>query len=143
MNEFTFKENWANDGWLSAKSLKEGHVYIIKDGRIALYLGKTITDKYLFYVYCIMQFKSLNNDLLSFANYDIQVPSIINMCNACMQYKIYRESLLELKGIPKIYCEFPFVEYSKTYKQNWYTKAKIVMQNLPALSSMVGVKASA
>lgn len=141
MGEFVFKDGNYKGEWLKAKDLKEGHVYIIKDGRIALYLGKSSDDMFCFYVYCCMQFKTIDYGTLSFANYELQLNSIITLCNALMQHVIYPESMLVLKGMPKIYCEFPFVDYSSVYK-TWYSKSVLLLGNLPVLSQFANVKAS-
>lgn len=145
MSEFVFKDCTYDGGWLKPKDLVEGHVYIIKDGRIAIYLGKTVNDLYCFYICCSAYFKisrqgvSYTKNMLSFANYDIQLNSIINMCNALIKHQAYYESMTTLKGIPKIYCEFPFVNYEGLYK-NWYMKSQLASGNLPIISSISNTK---
>lgn len=141
MGEFVFKDGDYKGEWLKAKDLKEGHVYIIKDGRLALYLGKSVDDFFCFYIYCNIQLKPVKGGMLSFSNYELQLNSIINLCNALMKHVVYMESMLVLKGMPKIHCEFPFVEYSSIYK-TWYTKSATMLGNLPVLSQVANVKAS-
>ena len=143
MNEFTFKDYsyfGDNSGWLKTKDLSEGHVYILKDGRIAVYLGKTENGLYCFYICCNMHFKNVDsNRILSFANYEVQLRNVINICNDLMHCCIYKESVLLLKGLPKIYCEFPFVNYESVYK-SWYLKSQISLGTLPTLCSISNKK---
>ena len=141
MSEFVFNDcTYGDSGWLKPKDLVEGHVYIIKDGRIVIYLGKTASNLYCFYICCHAYFKS-SNRMLSFANYEIQLNGIINVCNASVNHQMYCESLQTLKGLPKIYCEFPFVNYESSYK-NWYMKSQLSLGNLPVISSGSNVKPS-
>ena len=143
MNEFSFYDcdyDYRHQhSWLKDKDLVEGYVYIIKDGRIALYLGRDKMGKYCFYVCCNMRFKHLDSYLLSFANYDIQLLSTINMCNELFKHRIYLESVVCLKTIPKIYCRFPFVDFSSSYKV-WYSKQLLLVEGLPVISSISNTK---
>ena len=141
MEELTFKdcEFDYDSKWLGTKEVKVGYVYILKDGRIAMYLGKTEQDMYCFYVFCKMQFKNLPDRVLSFANYEVQVAGIVNMCKESMNYPAYRESVLELKNLPKIYCEFPFAEFTESY-ESWYKNSFDTHKDLPSLCVISNVK---
>lgn len=137
MEEFTFKD--CNYNWLKEKDLKCGYLYIIKDGRLALYLGKTVDNLFCFYICCNIRFKNISSTILSFANYDIQLNALLYMCKELMNHKVFIESIFVLKGLPKIYCEFPFLNFKDTYK-TWYSKSKMVLDNLPVLSEITGQK---
>lgn len=128
------KINFNSDEFLSEKNIKEGHVYIAKDGRILLYLGKDSLSRFIFYIFGCAMFCNYNNSysILTISNYEIQVKYLIELCNACMSNNLYKESILVLKGLPRLYVEFSYVDYSKVFK-NWYTKNKLLLGDLPVL----------
>lgn len=127
--------------WLKAKDLVEGKAYIAKDGRLLIYLGVVSDGSVLFYRVCNLAFKSLyvnNMDYLGIANYSIQVPSAINMCNAAMSSAPFKESFIRLKKIPDLYTEFNMVDYTNSYL-TWYTKSKMMLPDIPLLAKAAGV----
>ena len=136
MNKLTFK----NNQWLKNNDLKQGCFYIAKDGRVLLYLGKSKEELYVFYTCCSViisvekDTSSLGySDVLTLANYDIIVPYVINVCKDTLNRHLYKDSLLELKNTPKLYCSFPFVSFINEYK-NWYDTSNIFYNNtLPIL----------
>ncbi len=108
---------------LKAKDLKEGHVYLIKDGRVMLYLGQENNASYVFYVCGSLIYEYTNNNsMYTISNYDLQTEYMETLCNSLMKNDVYAESITVLKGIPTIYGEFTLVEYEKTWKE-WYLKS--------------------
>lgn len=108
---------------LRAKDLKEGHVYLIKDGRVMVYLGQENNAGYVFYVCGSLVYEYANNNsMYTISNYDLQTEYMETLCNSLMKNDVYAESITVLKGIPTIYGEFTLVEYEKTWKE-WYLKS--------------------
>jgi hypothetical protein len=120
---------------LKAKDLKEGHVYLIKDGRVMVYLGQENNASYVFYVCGSLIYEYTNNNsMYTISNYDLQTEYMETLCNSLMKNDVYAESITVLKGIPTIYGEFTLVEYEKTWKE-WYLKSyNKFKDSLPELS---------
>lgn len=120
---------------LKAKDLKEGHVYLIKDGRVMLYLGQENNARYVFYVCGSLVYECTKKySVYTVSNYDLQTEYMKNLCNSLMEHDVYAESITVLKGVPTIYSEFTLVEYEKTWKE-WYLKSfKKFKNSLPELS---------
>jgi hypothetical protein len=60
--EFTFIDcniPFNEKPFLKQKDIREGKVYIAKDGRLLLYLGLTTNGQYLFYQLCSLYFKNV------------------------------------------------------------------------------------
>ena len=68
-------------GWLKEKDLVIGRVYLIKDGRLMLYLGKSTTGMYIFYVMASAYLEYTRDDSVTFGNYNIQVKGLVNIIN--------------------------------------------------------------
>ncbi len=115
--------NWVNgrESWLKEKDLIVGRVYVIKDGRLMLYLGKSTKGLYVFYVMASAYLEDHGyNAKTTFGNYDIQVRGLIDIINTSMNSPGLITCILEYKGIPKICGEFPFVNFEQKYIK-WYT----------------------
>lgn len=140
MDKFTFE----NNQWLKDGDLKQGCFYIAKDGRILLYLGKSTEGLYVFYTCCGVMLSvekdtaSLGyRDVLTLANYDIIVPYVTDVCKATLSKHLYKDSLLELKTLPKLYCVLPFVQFTNKYKK-WYDESNAFHNNaLPVLCDSI------
>lgn len=128
-------------GWLKEKDLVIGRVYLIKDGRLMLYLGKSTTGMYIFYVMASAYLEYTRDDGVTFGNYNIQVKGLVNIINESMNNVGVIGCLLQYKGLPKIHGEFPLVNFEHKYNR-WYTISFTQMfsnkvpNNLPKLASM-------
>ena len=131
MQQLVFKD----DVFLKSNKLKEGHCYLYKDGRLAIYLGKDKFDSYIFYTLgcCLYERYGTGYGQLTIAYYEHQINSLISLANNIMNSKINVKHISNLKGIPKLYTEFPFINFENTYF-NWYSKNKVLVgDNLPIL----------
>ena len=131
MEKLTFED----DVWLKEKELVPGCLYIIKDGRVMLYLGIDLDNCFIFYNCGSLNFANTNWHTHTIANYEVQVKYMLDMCNSLLNRPIYKESIVRLKGIPKIYCLFPFIDFKTSYV-NWYTKSLLMYGELPKLSEL-------
>lgn len=105
--------------FMKEKDLVAGRVYVIKDGRLLLYLGKSVRGLYIFYA-IVSAYLIEKNSSTTFGNYEIQVQGLAAIANKSLNNPGEVEALLEYKGIPSIHGEFPFVNFENTYKK-WYT----------------------
>lgn len=122
MDKFTYSV----DTYLPASALKVGHVYLIRDGKIVVYLGKSKYDKYVFYTVARYLRELIGNTKASFAHYKFQVPMLIQLIKNVMSDIISNsEFILVVGSLPQIYCEFPFVNFEDTYLA-WYSKNQMV-----------------
>lgn len=131
MSQLTFK----NDEFLSKADIKAGHVYIKKEGILLLYIGKDSFDRFIFYNLASVLTEGVEqySRYMSLAHYNLQVQSLISLCEAVMHQKCDIKQTLALKGLPKLYAEFPFVDYVKELPL-WYTKSKVISSDLPVVT---------
>lgn len=130
MNKLVFKDN----EWLKEKQLEEGFLYIIKDGRVMLYLGKSVDDYFIFYNCGSLNFTNAGDYYkYTLSNYDVQVKYMTAMCKELFGKPLYMESVRRLKGLPKIYCKFPFLDFKDGFVK-WYAKSAFIHGDLPKLS---------
>lgn len=115
MSEIVYGENWLNE-----KQLKFGKVYLIKDGRLMLYLGRSIDGMQIFYVLASAYMQSIGYNKYTFGNYIHQVKGLTEIIIESLSSKGIASCILKYKGIPKIYGEFPINNLNKNYIKNWY-----------------------
>lgn len=127
---------FSSDVFLKANDLKEGHCYLYKDGRLAVYLGRTSLSDYLFYSVgtCLFEKYGDGYGKQTIAYYENQISSLNSLANAVMNSKINPLHLSSLKGLPKLLTEYPFINFEQSYSL-WYTKNCTLVGNLPKLST--------
>ena len=122
-----------NDEFLKKGNLVIGHVYLYKDGRLVVYLGKSKLDKFVFYILANVLYTSIDWHTLTIAHYNTQIEHLISLSETLMKNKCDTDCIIELKGMPQLYCEFPFVSYDKELNR-WWTKNVVYHKGkLPAL----------
>lgn len=116
MDKILYQDN----EWLKEKELVAGRVYVIKDGRIMLYLGRDLTGLYIFYTMASAFLAWPGNSKVTFGNYEAQLNGLVNIVNTSMNRAGIESCIWSYRGIPKIYGEFPFVNFEDKYKK-WYS----------------------
>ena len=103
------------------RKLQRGYVYLFKDGRIGLYLGKDVQNKHVFYVFGALLYRNIDWDgqytkceIISQHAYDAMLELIKVMLNDVAN-KYCIQSFISL---PIIYWEMFFVEYSDFLNKN-------------------------
>lgn len=92
-----------HEQFLKKGDLVSGNSYLVKDGRIALYLGRDETaDKFAFYLLGSMLMK-YNYDGIVPAHEDIQVPMLLEMSKRELKEFSNDDSLYLLKTMPQLY----------------------------------------
>lgn len=77
-----------NDKFLSKKDIKVGHVYIKKEGILLLYIGKDNFDRFIFYNLASVMFENAGDfRATTLAHYELQLQSLIGLCEAIMHSK--------------------------------------------------------
>lgn len=116
MDIVTYKQ----DKFLKESELVPGRVYVVKDGRIMLYIGKSLEGLYVFYAMAAAYLINAENRfLLTYGNYKIQLNGLVYIVNEIMKSSGSILSLLQYKGLPKLYGELPGVNFEKQYAK-WY-----------------------
>ena len=80
------------DKKLKAKELKEGLVYVVKDGRLLLYCGKVNTTEYLFYVVGSVVLLEVGFDY-NIYNFEFMHPYVVNSVTKLL------ESQINMRGV--------------------------------------------
>lgn len=114
-NKMIYKDN----EWLKAKDLVPGLVYVVKDGRLLLYLGQATNADYCFYVIASAYLVFDKNSNITFGNYEWQVLGLTKICDLSISHPANKNCILQYKGIPKIHGIFNLVNYTARYKM-WY-----------------------
>ena len=126
-----------DEKWLKSTDLISGHIYLIKDGRLCLYLGNASNGLYVFYplasAYLIQVCDNNFHTFVTYGNYEWQIYGLKQTIEMSMQNNGDEENILEYKGIPKIYGEFPFVNYENIYL-SWYMTS-FQDKNVPVVAS--------
>lgn len=123
-----------NDKFLSKKDIKVGHVYIKKEGILLLYIGKDNFDRFIFYNLASVMFENAGDfRATTLAHYELQLQSLIGLCEDIMHSKCNEKQILILKGLPSLFVEFPFVDYVKELPV-WYVKNRIRNDSLPIVT---------
>lgn len=122
--------------YLKKGDLVIGHVYLYKDGRLVVYLGKDNFDRFIFYTLASVLYAGQNYGELTIAHYDIQVKHLISLAETLMSNKCDTDCIVKLKGMPQLYCEFPYVSYDNELG-SWWAKNKLMLgDNLPNLAEL-------
>ena len=130
MNQIIFIE----EVFLNKKDLKVGHVYIKKEGILLLYIGKDNYDRFVFYnLASILTEGTGRYRCRTLAHYDLQVKALISLCESIMHQKCDYNQILVLKGMPKLYADFEYINYVKELPV-WYTKNKVLNTDLPVIA---------
>lgn len=106
--------------WLKEKDLLPGKVYLIKDGRLMLYIGRTVQGEYVFYVFASSYLVEDESRMITFGNYRHQIPGLLQIINNCMSNPGNTLSLLVYRTLPKIHGEFTYANLQDKYAK-WYT----------------------
>jgi hypothetical protein len=123
-----------DDIFLNKKDLKVGYVYIKKEGILLLYIGKDNFDRFVFYNLASVLFEDAGRyRCITLAHYNLQVNALISLCESIMHQKCDYNQILVLKGMPKLYAEFGYVNYVKELPA-WYTKNKVLNTDLPVIT---------
>lgn len=122
-----------NHHFLSKQELQKGHVYVQKDGRLTIYLGKDVFDRYVFYDLAGILFESTGEfGKLTLGHYENQVHSLTNICNTLMKLPCNIRQIRELKGVPSLYSDYKYVNYESII-DDWCEKNKRLNTNFPSL----------
>ena len=134
--------SWMDDGSsdLKKKDLIHGHVYIIKDGRLALYLGNDLHGYYVFYcpvtatiANCLEREDYTHQQTL--VQYELQTEFVIAYFKKVMHSTLDKEAIAYLKTLPCIRAEFNLVNFEDCYRE-WYENSEAVVEGLPKIDWM-------
>lgn len=138
-NKITFE----GQTFLSKNDLEVGRVYLYKDGRVVVYLGKDSYDKYVFYVlasalYC----EERKWNTYTLAHFELQVEYLCDLAEELMKKDCDPKSIISLKGMPQLHCEFPYVAYDAEIA-NWWLDCKAKHgKSIPSITSLEGQEKS-
>lgn len=131
--------SWMDDGSsdLKKKDLVQGHIYVIKDGRLALYLGNDPLGYYVFYcpvtatiTNCLEgKYRTHQQTLVQ---YELQVEFVIDYFKKVMHSVLDKEAVVHLKTLPCIRVEFNLVNFEDCYRE-WYEDSEAVIEGLPKI----------
>lgn len=108
-----------SEKFLKKDELVVGKLYIIKDGRLSIYLGKDTWDRFIFYHIGSVLFTNINWSNFTLAHHDTQVNYLIKLSKEVLSSELEIEQLQALKGIPKIHSTFPYFSFCE--KVNMWT----------------------
>lgn len=133
INNIKDKLIFHTDNFLSKKDLQKGHVYVQKDGRATVYLGKDMYDRFVFYDLAGIMFEDAEDyRTITLGHYDFQVQSLISICSILMQNKCNIKQLRTLKGVPSLYGDFCYVNFEATI-DNWCEQNALNNKEFPKL----------
>lgn len=122
------------NNWLRADDLQIGHCYLYKDGRLVVYIGRSSCNEFVFYEIASCLYKSTDSYYIhTLAHYEDQVKMLSALAIKIMGKKIDITSLVVLKGMPKLYCEFPYCDFESTLG-DWWEKNIKAGAKLPELT---------
>lgn len=131
--------SWMDDGSsdLKKKDLIQGHIYVIKDGRLALYLGNDPLGYYVFYcpvtatiANCLEGRYHTHQQTL--VQYELQAEFVIAYFKKVMHSVLDKEVIVHLKTLPCIRVEFNLVNFEDCYRE-WYEDSEAVIEGLPKI----------
>lgn len=121
------------DHFLSKQELQRGHIYVQKDGRLTIYLGKDIYDRYVFYDLAGILFESTGEyGKLTIGHYATQVHSLTATCNTLMKSPCNLRQIRSLKGVPSLYSDYKYINYEAVI-DDWCEKNKKLTDKFPNL----------
>lgn len=133
------KLTWMDDGSsdLKKNDLIQGHIYVIKDGRLALYLGNDPLGYYVFY--CPVTVTITNcldgkyrTHQQTLVQYELQAEFVIGYFKKVMHSVIDKAAIVHLKTLPCIRVEFSLVDFEDRYRE-WYEASEAVIEGLPKI----------
>lgn len=131
--------SWMDDGSsdLKKKDLVQGHIYVIKDGRLALYLGNDSLGYYVFY--CPVTVTITNclegkyrTQQQTLVQYELQAEFVIGYFKKVMCSVLDKAAIVHLKTLPCVRAEFSLVDFEDCYKE-WYEASEAVIEGLPKI----------
>lgn len=120
------------ESFLGKDDFQSGKVYVIKDGRVVLYIGKDIFDRNVFYHIGSLLLYYVDGDSIGIAHQDLQLASLHSLFVQLMKQKCNARHLQCMKGLPKAYGEFP-LEREIEDVRGWYQGSG---ENLPKLAEV-------
>lgn len=136
------------NGFISyAKALTVGRVYLIKDGRLLIYLGHDTMDNFVFYHLCNMaihlEYNHQGNkyDSVYIYNESLQLHFIMEMAKELINIKLDTNCFESLIGLPTILEEFECISFEQTYKK-WLAKNKLFMKDNQYIPDLVSEDSS-
>lgn len=120
--------NGSNDGFLKSTEIKIGRTYLMKDGRVVLYLGKDRNEYFNFYLFgqALLIGQALLKEKMvgvTFANYKPQIAGLICIVQNSLSAPVDLTCIFVLKSFPMIHGEIPFLNLENQYN-NWFAKSK-------------------
>ena len=95
---------WARDATIKRKDLKQGMIYILKNGDVRLYIGENAaTGKFLFY---LIGSTAVVDDWkkLYMLHGELQAKYLLEYCKAVLAQGFKTEAFMEYAGIPELRC---------------------------------------
>ena len=118
------KLTWMDDGSsdLKKNDLIQGHIYVIKDGRLALYLGNDLLGYYVFY--CPVTVTVTNclegkyrTHQQTLVQYELQAEFVIEYFKKVMHSALDKVAIVHLKTLPCIRAEFSFCSLRRSLQR--------------------------
>lgn len=114
---------------LSIKNLKQGLVYVVKDGRLLLYCGKANTEEYLFYLVGSVNLVSgVNWGTRAIYNFEFMHPYILDSVTKMMNSLINVKGVLLYRTIPFCIGVYPNLDFSSSL-MTWLAKNKLCVKD--------------
>lgn len=106
---FTENKKRNKDRYILASDVKEYNVYMLKDGRIAIYFGKSISSKYLFVgiaqLWVSENFKRVSGNFkrdYHVYNSQLQFSSLYNLIHTFLRSELDNTAVMEFSTFPNI-----------------------------------------
>lgn len=126
MNKIQFDSN----DYISSTSLREGYIYLFKDGRCSLYLGTNSQNKYTFYVIMNVKIIGLGRDngwKYGILHEELMLKMLAEATKEELSSQFNEFALEELATMPKIHLE---LSNNPINYKNWLSK-NLLMGKLP------------
>ena len=120
------------ESFLGKNDFQSGKVYVIKDGRVMLYIGKDIFNRNVFYLIGSLLLRVENYDEVGIAHQDLQLAALHSLFEQLMREKCDAKYLQCMKGLPKAYSELP-LECEVKDVRGWYQSSG---KDLPELAAV-------
>lgn len=134
--------SWMDDGSsdMKKKDLIQGHIYVIKNGRLALYLGNDPLGYFVFYCPVTVTFTNClegecYTDRRTLVQYELQAEFVIEYFKKIMRSVLDEAAIVHLKTLPCIRAEFNLVNFEDCYRE-WYENSEAVIEGLPKIDWM-------
>lgn len=114
-------------------NVKEGYLYLLKDGRVVLYLGYDSQDHLIFYIIC--DFILISGDgNIRLPNSELQLELLDTAIHSMFSYTVNTFTLIDRVSMPFIIFEFSKHDYIINNWKDWY---KLSMKMIPELPCLV------